>query len=199
MQQAIPRWTDAAELQRLMTLVPTEWRSQVAMDPDFSHTLGCNLDLDWAQWAALNTHQRNLLFWYELSRRHRPSTRSPEKLVLGIGLAVALVELIAQNVLGFSTALVVAGLAGYQLYQQTQGEQRFRMAAAADLGAIQLALQFGYTWTDAYNSLHSALSALARRAPRKLDRNTYAVRLRALEIHRSQPHSSPKRVQSLCH
>jgi Protein of unknown function (DUF3318) len=183
------------EIQRLMTLLPEEMRSQVTLltvseiEPDLVATQRVNpqnylIQIDFNRWKSLNTNQRNLLFWYEVACIQGQGIRksSREAVVMGIGGIALLAELLGQNLLGVVTTLVVTGLAGYQLYQQHYGERSLRAASAADRDAIQLAMHFGYSFPEAYDSLCSALQALIRWKSQKSYKKRYQVRLRVLEI-----------------
>ncbi len=187
--------TKERETQRLTALLPEELRSQVAIflfkeiDSDLVYTQRLHhrdysIQIDFNRWQSLNLDQRNLLFWHEVARIQGQGIRSSsrEVVVMSMGGVALLVELMAQNLLGVVTTLAVTGLASYQLYQQHQGERALRAVSAADQDAIALAIQFGYSFSDAHNSLCSALQNLAKQTSQKSHRNRYQVRLRVLEI-----------------
>lgn len=187
--------TEKLETQRLTALLPEELRSQVVIflfkeiDSDLIHTQRLHhqdysIQIDFNRWQSLNLDQRNLLFWHEVARIQGQGIRqsSREVVVMSIGGIAVLLELMAQNLLGVVITLAVSGLASYQLYQQHQGERALRAVSAADQDAIQLAIQFGYSFSDAYNSLCTALQTLATQKSQKSHRKRYQVRLRVLEI-----------------
>jgi hypothetical protein len=183
------------EIQRLTELLPKEVRSQVTilaasdLESDLVVTQRINpqdylIQVDFNRWNSLNTNQRNLLFWHEVARIQGQGIRksSRELVVMSIGGIAMLAELLAQNLLGVVTTLAVTGLAGYQLYQQHYGERSLRAASAADRDAIQLAIHFGYSFSEACDSLCGALQTLMRWKSQKSHRKKYQVRLRVLEI-----------------
>jgi len=195
-----------SELQRLNELLPDDLRSQVAIgrSTDVNPTLiktkrssknRFSIQIDLASWQQLSIRQCDLLFWHEVARiqGRSISQSSWEFIVLGIGFAFGLTEFISQNVLALSVTLAVTGLAGYQLYQRNRGEHSLREAAAADRGAIQLAVQFGYSQAEAYESLYSGLKILAKTA-QKFHWKKYQVRLRVLEISASDNFAVDKDV-----
>lgn len=210
------------EIQRLQALLPEALRSQVAIE-SLVETSGLvttrrtgkqrlAVQIDFAQWQQFSLEQRNLLWWHEVARIQGQRTQSASWLpiVMGIGAVSLLVELLSQNLLGVVTTLAVTGLGGYQLYQQHRGERFLRAAAAADQGAIWLAVQFGDSPSHAHNSLYSALKTLARSKVHKSRWKQYQVRLRVLEIVAPEQHllssqaepsftaDLPYQVSSLC-
>jgi hypothetical protein len=200
------------EVQRLAALLPEELRSQVSIllfktiDVDLIHTQRLHhqdysIQIDFNRWQSLNLGQRNLLFWHEVARIQGQGIRqsSREVAVMSIGGIALLAELMAQNLLGVITTLAVTGLAGYQFYQQHRGERALRAVSSADQDAIKLAIQFGYSFSDAYSSLCSALQTLAKQKSQKSHRKRYQVRLRVLEIMRAKETSLLSPVLSDSH
>jgi Protein of unknown function (DUF3318) len=198
--------TATSEIQRLTALLPEELRSQTTIlqsqeiDSDLVSTQRVGdrkyaIQIDFNRWQSFNPDQRNLLFWHEVAHIQGRSIRqsSQEMVVMGIGGIAFLTELIAQNLLGAVTTLAVTGLASYHLYQKHHGERALRACAAADRDAIQLAIQFGYSFAEAYDSLCSALKTLTRWKSVKSQWKQYQVRLKVLEILKGQEtsHSSP--------
>ncbi len=98
------------------------------------------------------------------------------------GLSVAWIEILSQNFLSLSFALVATGLAGNQLYQRQYGERSLRAAAKADQTAIALAIQSGYSCSQAHRSLQEALRLLIRKTPQKSLWRRYQVRLSVLDF-----------------
>jgi len=195
--------TDFAEIQRLNALLPDDLRSRVVIarstevNPEIITTTQVgkhrfSIQIDLVSWQKLSIYQRDLLFWHEVARIQGKtiSRSSSELIVLAVGFAFALTELVSQNVLTLSITLAVMGLAGYQLYQRNRGEHSLREAAAADRGAMKLAVQFGYSQAEAYDGLYSGLKVLAKTA-RKHRWKRYQVRLRVLEVSASE--QSPAR------
>lgn len=186
-----------AEVRRLTALLPAELRSYVLIvrstnvNPDLITTKQTSqqqfaIEIDLVLWQQLSSNQRDLLFWHEVARIQGKAISQPswEFIVLGIGLIFALTEFVSQNILALSITLAVTGLSGYRLYQRNRGEHSFRELAAADQGAIKLAVQFGYSIVEAYSSLYDALKVLSKTARRGLWKK-YQVRLRVLEIAKS--------------
>jgi Protein of unknown function (DUF3318) len=182
------------EIQRLAALLPIDWRSRVTVVhadqsthwPIVTQTIASNIviQINFQRWQRFTMSQQDLLFWHEVARfQGRSMTRSSwEILVMLLGLAAASVELPSHSVLAVAVALVVAGLAGYRLYQSNRGEQSMRKMTAADQGAIALAMQFGYAFNQAHRSLYEALQHLAKQPELKAQRRQYQRRLRVLEI-----------------
>jgi Protein of unknown function (DUF3318) len=215
--------TQEAEILRLMALLPEEMRSQVvikqtqSVKPDLVTTERIGREqfsilIDFPHWQRFPPDQRNLLFWHEVALIQGQSIHSSawSTVVIGIGVVSLFAELLSQNLVGVVTTLAVMGLGGYQLYQQYWGERFLRGMAAADQGALQLASQFGYGATQAYDSLYGALKTLSRNKSRKAHWKQSQVRLRVLEIVGSESHllssqtrptftaNLPYQVSSLC-
>ncbi len=201
-----------AEIQRLTALLPEEMRSAAIFpaqrtvpvldsSQQTSHP-DALIQIDFRCWQSLSLDQRNLLFWHEVARRQAQSVRqsSREVIVMSIGGIAFLTELLSQNLLGVATTLAVTGLAGYQLYQQHYGERALRAIAAADRDAVQFAVQFGYSFQDAYDSLWGALQTLATQKSPRSHWKRYQVRLRVLEMlyaNEASPLASAAPAQSL--
>jgi hypothetical protein len=186
---------ELCETRRLQALLPPEWRSRITIGRSTKanaalisarkierNQFAIHIDLE--RWQQFSSDQRDLLFWHEVSRiQAKTITRLTwEPIVMSVGLSVACKELVSQSLLSFSIGLAITGLAGYQLYQRKRGEQSLREATAADQRAIEMAVEAGYSVSEAYSSLHHALRLLARQATRKSRWKTYQVRLRVLEI-----------------
>jgi hypothetical protein len=195
------------EIQRLEALLPEQLRSRVAViravKPSSAvvatEKVGKGkfaIQIDLIRWHQLNTNQRDLLFWHEVSRiQNKTVTRfSWEMAVMSAGLAVALIELSSQNLLSLSGALVVAALAGNQLYQRNRGERSLKEATTADQNAIDLAIQSGYSVSQACQSLQDALKALAKQTSQKSLWRKYQVRLRVLEMFAEKTRSASQPV-----
>lgn len=195
------------EIQRLETLLPSHLNARVMIvrSPKSSSPLYTvkrtgrgrfELAMNSSQWSQLSFDQRNLLFWHAVHRiQAKTIARSPWDIVaMSVGISVAGLELLSQNLLSFSIALVVAGLASHHFYQRKRGEDYLRELTAADQGAIQLAMQFGYSFEEAYCSLYSALQRLLKPPTPKAAWHQYQTRLRVLEISRSPVRNSPTRM-----
>jgi len=204
--------TEVHELQRLENLLPEKLRSRVTVLPSVSMPSGnaqsvraqssksksksvliatekiaknrFSIAIDLTRWQQLSVDQRNLLFWHEASQILNKTVKrfEWEVVVIGAGLSISLMEVMSQNLLSLSVSLVVTGLAGYQLYQRKWGEHGLRGITAADQGAIDLALQFGYSFSQASSSLHNALEILSKHTSQQSLWKKYQVRLRVLEI-----------------
>jgi hypothetical protein len=137
-----------------------------------------------ADWQQFSEDQRDLLFWHEAARIFNKTIKrfEWEIAVVGAGLSVSLLEIASQNLLSLSISLSVVGLASYQLYQRKWGEQGLRGITSADQGAIDLAIQFGYSFSQAANSLKNALEILSKQAPHQSLWKKYQVRLSVLEM-----------------
>jgi Protein of unknown function (DUF3318) len=142
------------------------------------------------QWRRFTPSQRDLLFWHEVARIQARATGSAvwENMIIVLGLSAAVMELPSHAVLALAAALTVAGLAAYRLYQSRQGEQHRRQQTAADQRAIELAMQSGYSFEQAYSSLYEALKLLTKQPLLKAYHGQYQTRLRVLEILSSQRH-----------
>ncbi len=184
-----------SEIQRLKTLLPTELQTRVVVvrstdvNPALIATEKVGRDryaiqLDLLRWEQLPEPQRDLLFWHEAARIQAGTVKTfPWELaVLGSGLTMSLIELVAQNLILFAVTLVVAGLAGNQLYQRNRGERSLREATAADQSAIALAMKFGYAFVEAYCALRDALIFLDRHAQKQTQKHKYEARLQVLAI-----------------
>jgi Protein of unknown function (DUF3318) len=142
------------------------------------------IKIDWSQWHQLSLNQRDLLLWHEVSRIQTDSIVhfSWEPIVMVTSLSVAWIEILSQNFLSLSFALVAIGLAGNQLYQRQRGERSLRASARADQNAIALAIQFGYSASQAHHSLQEALKILIRKTPQNAHWRRYQVRLTVLDF-----------------
>jgi Protein of unknown function (DUF3318) len=181
------------ERQRLLALSPLALRSHLTFS---SHSLDELLKtthtsphqfiihINWQRWHSFSLEQRDLLFWHEISRIQSRSVSqfNWEPVAIGIGFSVALIEVLAQNFWSLSFALMAVGLATHQLYQRRWGERSIRQLTAADYSAIALAIQSGYSFTQAYNSLYQALLRLSQQATQKSLRRKYKIRLSVLEL-----------------
>jgi Protein of unknown function (DUF3318) len=183
------------EIQRLEFLLPIELRSRIT----FARSSQSNsaviatekvdrnqflIQIDWLQWHQLSLNQRDLLLLHEASRIQTDSIVhfSWEPIVMITGLSVAWIEIVSQNFLSLSFALVAIGLAGNQLYQRQRGERSLRTAARADQNAIALAIQSGYSASEAHRSLQEALRVLMRKTPQNARWRKYSVRLSVLDF-----------------
>jgi Protein of unknown function (DUF3318) len=183
------------EIQHLVALLPIDWRSRIAVVhadqathlpivTPISASNQFSIQINFQQWQRFTVSQQDLLFWHEVAGLQGRSVKRSrwEILVLLLGLTAASVELPSHSVLAVAVALAVAGLAGYRLYQSHRGEQHMRKITAADQGAIELAMQFGYSFNKAHSSLYEALQYLATQPGLKAQRRQYQRRLRVLEI-----------------
>jgi Protein of unknown function (DUF3318) len=188
---------ETLETQRLLALLPVALRSQVNICQPETHSstkpraaittqkVGhqFSIQIDSDKWQKLNIDQRNLMFWHEISRIQNRSIIqfAWEPIVIGGAFSVALLEIFLQNFWSLSFALLAVGLALNQLYQRRWGEQGLRELTAADQAAIELAMQAGYSFSQAYRHLQDALRLLLKQSPRH-QRRQYQVRLNVLEL-----------------
>jgi hypothetical protein len=213
MVHAQTQWlSEIDEVQRLNALLPPDLTAslRIVRSPDVNPALITTvqvgkqqfaIQVDWVSWGSFPENQRDVLFWHEVARIqcrtvHQFAWEMP--VMIG-GLAFSLTEIAAQNIIPLVVGLVMAGLAGNQLYQRHRGEQSLRAAAAADQQAIVLAVQCGYSFRSACNSLYDVLHRLAQQTADKSRWKTYQVRLRALEIleseHRQSVPFKPSRLR----
>jgi len=200
--------TETSEIQRLKLSLPHELHKRIVIvrSTDVNPPLivtkmlsrdRCAIQVDPIRWETLEEAHRDLLFWHEVARVQAGTVKtfSWELFAITGGLAVSLVELSAQNLVAFSIALVVVGLASNQLYQRRHGERNLREATAADQGAIALAQQFGYSYTTAYHALQEALDILIRQTKSNNQNAKYQARLQVMEICARDYHNQVQRHQ----
>jgi Protein of unknown function (DUF3318) len=104
------------------------------------------IQLDGRKWKSIDLDLRNLLFWHELARIDNGSIccHRSTYITLAASLGLGLLDLPTQNIGMLVSALLIAGLAGYKLYQHQMGEQHLRQLTTADRDAIDFAVEFGY-------------------------------------------------------
>jgi hypothetical protein len=160
------------EIIRLQSLVPDRLRSLVkvdrATDPksklSITHRIKRDrylIQIDLRQWLSIDLDLRNLLFWHELARIANGSIVGNRSTYIALvaGLSLSSIDLATtQNIGMLVSTLLVAGLAGYRIYQNQLGEQHLRQLTTADRDAIELAVEFGYDRDTARQLLKSALS-----------------------------------------
>jgi Protein of unknown function (DUF3318) len=134
-------------------------------------------------WQSLDLDIRNLLFWHEIARIQAGSIHSDrsEYITIGAGLAIASIDLFAQNIGLLTASLLVAGLAGFRLYQKHIGERYLQRLTTADRDAIDLAVAFGYDREVARELMKAAIQTTARKTS-KLTRDRSASRLQVLSL-----------------
>jgi Protein of unknown function (DUF3318) len=195
MNRLMHRASQLDEMQRLHRLLPIELQSCVEIipaaevNPALISTQRVNQDqfmilIDPIRWQNLELEQRDLLLWHEVARiQNRAIAESSWELpVIAVGLIFSLIEIFAHNLIALPIELAITGLVCYRLYQRSRGEQSLRTAVKADCSAIRLAIAAGYSFSDAFDSLYSGLTRLAKQTHQKSDWKKYQVRLRALEI-----------------
>jgi Protein of unknown function (DUF3318) len=134
-------------------------------------------------WQSLDIDLRNLLFWHEIARIQAGSIGSDrsEYIAIGVGLGIASIDLFAQNIGLLAASLLVAGLAGFRLYQKHIGERYLQRLTTADRDAIDLAVEFGYDREIAHELMIVAIQTTARKAS-KATRDRSAARLQVLSL-----------------
>lgn len=189
-----PTFANASELQHLTALLPTElqhyitFKRAVLVNSPLIQSEKCSthcaIQIDLIRWQQLTVDQRSLLLWHEVIRiqNHSVGNDNREITFLVIAGVAGIVEIWTQNIPLLSLVLLVAGLAGFQLYQKRQGEGSLRAAHKADQGAIALAAKFGYTRDEAYEFLSQALKALIIQTHQQRLQKKYRTRLQALKI-----------------
>jgi len=203
MQSSTSHIHSSQTIEKLEALLPAELRSKVLimtspiatsmgnLAPISTQFVASNrvlIQVNLAAWQTFTHSQQDLLF-LQVIAQIKSRSNSPfswEFIAISLGLSAASIELPSHSVLSFSVALVVAGLATYRLYQSHKGEQHIRQCTAADQRSIELAMQSGYSFTQAHDSLYEALKILAKQAALKSDRAQYETRLLVLEILRSK-------------
>ena len=182
------------ELRRLRSLLPPELQSWVTVEPAMdvgpplitSEELGkdqVEVQIDLPKWEQLAIDQRNLLFWHEVARVQNDTIPRDgwEMAALAIGLGGAVGELWVQDGLLLLLALGLCSISGWRLYKRNNAEKTLKESVDADEKAISLATRFGYSLTNAYKSLGSALKTLIEQTPKKKQRDRYVKRLEALK------------------
>jgi hypothetical protein len=139
--------------------------------------------IDFRRWQYFDEDARNLLWWHELALIQQHSIKSHRQTIItgATGLALATSQILSQDVVMLSIGLTIAGLAGFQLYQNRRGERYIRQITQADQGAISIAKQFGYSTASASAALQSALKILAVQATGQTAK-VYRTRLQVLDI-----------------
>jgi Protein of unknown function (DUF3318) len=184
------------EITRLKSLIPDRLQTMVQIEcsiDDQSKLLvtrrinrdRCSIQFDGRRWQFLDLDLRNLLFWHELARIDNGSicVHRSTYLTLAASLGLSLIDLPTQNIGILVSALLIAGLAGYQLYQSQIGEQHLRQLTRADRSAIDFAVEFGYDRQTACELLKSAISQAQKLLSRSGIRSTrYAARLQVLSL-----------------
>jgi hypothetical protein len=135
-------------------------------------------------WQFINIDVRNLLFWHKVARIKTGSIGSDrsEYIAITTGLGIASIDIFNQNIGLLATSLLVAGLAGFRLYQKHVGERYLQQLTAADRDAIDLAVEFGYDRKIARELLKAAIQTTARTATSRLSRDRSAARLQVLSL-----------------
>jgi Protein of unknown function (DUF3318) len=194
---ATPRIAKQQEIERLKLLIPsdlqdtidlnisTEARSQL-IQVHRTKDRRCQIQIDLRTWQLLDLDLRNLLFWHEVARIQNASIESNRLayLTIAAGLGIALIDLLAQNSsIGLLVAsLLIAGLSGFRLYQQTIGEQSLQRLTTADRAAIDLAVRFGYDRSTACELMILAIQTNRSHTSRKFNRKQFATRLQVLTL-----------------
>jgi Protein of unknown function (DUF3318) len=195
MAVAIPNVANRQEIERLRRLIPGRLQDVI----DVTSSVGvqsqsifvqrlehhcCQIQIDSIRWHCLDIDMRNLLFWHEVARIDNGSVRSDrsEYIAISIGLGIALFDLFTQNIGLLTTSLLVAGLAGFRLYQKHLGEQNLQRLTTADRDAIELAVQFGYDRSTACELLKLAVQTTGKQSQSKFSRDRSATRLQVMSL-----------------
>jgi hypothetical protein len=189
------------EYSRLVALLPAGWDKKIliCVSPSSKNWLGKYtqpliatskktgddfvIAIDFRRWQYFDEDARNMLWWHELALLQQHSVKDHRSTVVtgAIGLALSACQIISQDVVMLSIGLTIAGLSGFQLYQNRRGERYIRQITQADQGAISIARQFGYSTASASATLHSALKILAAQATGQAAK-VYHTRLQVLDI-----------------
>jgi Protein of unknown function (DUF3318) len=184
------------EITRLKSLIPARLQNTVQLEcsidaqPKLLVTRRINRDrcliqVDGRKWQSLDLDLRNLLFWHELARIDHGAICSHRStyITLAASLGLGLIDLPTQNIGMLVSALLIAGLAGYKLYQHQLGEQHLRQLTTADRAAIDFAVEFGYDRQTACELLKSAISQTQKLLSRSGIHSTrHAARLQVLNL-----------------
>jgi Protein of unknown function (DUF3318) len=194
---ATPRIVKQQEFERLKSLIPSELKDAIDLNISTeakgqsilthrSKDRRCQIQIDLRIWQSLDLDLRNLLFWHEVARVQTAAIESNRSayITIAAGLGIAAIDLLAQNSsIGLLVAsLLIAGLAGFRLYQQTIGEQSLQRLTTADQAAIDLAVRFGYDRSTACELLVLAIQTNRSHTPRKFGRKQFATRLQVLSL-----------------
>jgi Protein of unknown function (DUF3318) len=188
------------EISRLKNLLPIGWSVEISIlalpapknrwdKPSLITTNNKNgntfsIAINFQLWQYFDKNTRNLLWWHELALIQQHSIQSARSAIItgASGLVLATSQLIiSQDIVMLSIGLTIAGLAGFQFYQNRRGERYLRQITQADQGAIRIAKQFGYSTGSASAALHSALKILAAQATGQTAK-IYRTRLQVLDI-----------------
>jgi Protein of unknown function (DUF3318) len=187
------------ETSRLKNLLPIGWVNKISIVdiPDIKNRWGKPsiittnkktdnaflIVIDFRRWQYFDEDARNLLWWHELALIQQHSIKNyRQTIITGItGLALATSQILSQDVVMLSIGLTIAGLAGFQFYQNRRGERYIRQITQADQGAISIAKQFGYSTTAASGILHSTFKILAAQSTGQAAK-VYRTRLQVLDI-----------------
>jgi Protein of unknown function (DUF3318) len=189
-----PKIAIKQEIERLKLLIPDELQAAIEIEsvnivnPQLIASRSiqnrrCQIQIDLLRWQSLELDVRNLLFWHEVARIHNGSIGSDRSIYMSIvaGLSIASLDLFTQNIGLLTTSLLVAGLAGFRLYQKYIGEENLQRLTAADREAIELAIKFGYERQIARELLKLAIQT-TRKAQNRLNRDRSATRLQVLSL-----------------
>jgi Protein of unknown function (DUF3318) len=192
---AVRNVTRRQELERLALLIPE--RLQDFIEIELSTQVNSRLitiqivpcrryrmQIDLLAWSSLNLDIRNLLFWHEIARIESGAIGSDRSAYMAIfaGVSIASIDLFTDNIGMLAAALLVAGLAGFRLYQKYLGEQNLRRLTTADRDAIDLAVEFGYDRPIAIELLRSAIQLMMHKSRYRFRRDRYAARLQVLSL-----------------
>jgi Protein of unknown function (DUF3318) len=144
------------------------------------------IQFDRRKWQSLDLDLQNLLFWHELARIDNGSIccHRSTYITLATSLGLGCIDLPTQNIGMLVSALLIAGLAGYKLYQNQLGEQHLRQLTTADRDAIDFAVEFGYDRQTAGELLKSAISQTQTKlfSRSSINSTRYAARLQVLNL-----------------
>jgi Protein of unknown function (DUF3318) len=192
-----PTIANKQEIERLESLIPSELKDTIDLNISTeaksqsilahrSKNRRCQIQIDLRTWQSLDLDLRNLLFWHEVARIQNAAIESNRSayITIAAGLGIASIDLVAQNSsIGLLVAsLLIAGLAGFRLYQQTIGEQSLQRLTTADRDAIELAVRFGYDRSTACELMILAIQTNGSRTLHKFDRKQFATRLQVLSL-----------------
>jgi Protein of unknown function (DUF3318) len=195
MSVATPRFTGIGEIERLRFLMPDLLMDVVDLSGSIA-TKGklistwripnrrFQICLDLSAWQFLDVDIKNILFWHEVAKIQNGSITSTrlEYVTIVASTFLGLLDITTHNIGILAASLLIAGLSGFRLYQKQMGELCLQQLTAADRGAIELAMDFGYEPLLAKELLKSAILTLKKQTGSRLLRDRYMARLQVLDI-----------------
>jgi hypothetical protein len=195
MSVATPRSAGIGEIERLRFLMPdllmdvVDLSGSIATKGELISTWRIpsrrfQIWLDLSAWQFLDVNIKNMLFWHEVAKIQNGSITSTrlECITIVASMFLGLLDITTHNIGILAASLLIAGLSGFRLYQKQMGEWCLQQLTAADRGAIELAVDFGYEPLLAKELLKSAILTLKKQTRSRLLRDQYMARLQVLDV-----------------